>query len=459
MHLGRTSLVFSALQISLQGATAQDPNRACNNSPLLCDRAYNNVTYLGAHDSMFVRNESNLYSLAGDQFFPSPVQLDAGVRLLTGQVHTVTSLTGDQELHLCHTLCALYDAGLFSSWLASVKAWLDNNPNDVVTILLVNGDNVATPDYESIFDSVNMTDYVYAPQDTTQATADWPTLNELIDMNKRLIAYFQPLLNSSSYLLDQFVFTFENQYDNTDPSQFSCDANRPDSLKGDTAGALSSHRLPVMNHFLYDSIGTTGIEIPAVENVSMTNAPSGAVGNLGDAADNCTKVYGKPPTYVIVDFVNVGPAIDTVDRLNGVGDSVVGRRSLPNRIYTAGPGPTETLPISRTTTSSSKTVTSASRSSTQTPPTYSNGTSSKSTASETLGNHSSVGTKAATTPPATTPTATPTTAVATSPTATPTTSLSPGPNSASRIRHQAMSSSILLSGLWTFIILYLLLDR
>ncbi len=35
---------------------------ACNNSSDLCSRSYSNVTYLGAHDSPFLRNSSNGYT-------------------------------------------------------------------------------------------------------------------------------------------------------------------------------------------------------------------------------------------------------------------------------------------------------------------------------------------------------------------------------------------------------------
>ena len=52
-------------------------------------------------------------------------QLDAGVRLVSGQVHK-----SDSEWHLCHTKCELLDAGKLSTWLGHIKDWLDQNPND-----------------------------------------------------------------------------------------------------------------------------------------------------------------------------------------------------------------------------------------------------------------------------------------------------------------------------------------
>lgn len=78
-----------------------------------------------------------------------------------------------------------------------------------------------------------------------------------------------------------------------------------------------------MSHFLY-SIGPFGIELPDTANVTNTNAPSGSIGNLGDRAANCTKLYGEAPTFILVDFFDQGPAIATVDKLNGI--TPVGRR-------------------------------------------------------------------------------------------------------------------------------------
>lgn len=348
----RIFTLFATAALALSTA-AQAPIRACNNSPALCSRAYNNVTYLGAHDSPFVRNESNGYSVAGNQFFPSPVQLDAGVRLLTAQIHRITTPSGASELHLCHSLCQLYDAGTVRSWLTGVRSWLDNNSNEVVTLLLVNGDGATASDINAEFRAARLAHYAYTPSSTTQPLATWPTLNQLINRNKRLVVFVQPLAPASNteanYLLDQFTFTFENNYDVSGRADFSCTANRPASLNGKTAQALASGRLPLLNHFLYEKI--LDFEIPDVSEAPTTNAPSGGTGNLGDAANACKAEYKKAPNYLLVDFFNAGPAIDTADVMNGLRKrDIVGRRKLPTQIYTDGPGPTATAPLSRTST-------------------------------------------------------------------------------------------------------------
>ncbi len=100
--LVRSLQMLLLLPAALRLAFAQNSNSstACNNSPDLCQRAYNNITHLGAHDSPFVRDASTGYSVSGNQYYNTTVQLAAGVRLLSAQVQT-NSTNG--QLSVCHT--------------------------------------------------------------------------------------------------------------------------------------------------------------------------------------------------------------------------------------------------------------------------------------------------------------------------------------------------------------------
>lgn len=312
------------------GAAAS--STACNNSPLLCDRNYNNITHLGAHDSSFVRDSSTAFSESGNQFYNSTVQLDAGVRLLTTQLHQ-----NGTQWDLCHTSCALLDSGTLTGWLSEIKTWLDRNPNEVVTLLIVNSDNADASEIAAQYEAADIVDYCYTPNDTSTAPTEWPTLQTLINNGTRLLNFVASLDSSTNtvapYLMDEFTFLFENNYDNSAASNFSCTANRPSSVDGDTSAALEQNLMPLMNHFLY-TVELLGIEVPDVDSVNVTNAPSGGTGNLGDAAATCAATYGKAPTYLLVDFFNVGPAIETADTLNGVTDAV-GRTNVSTAVLTA----------------------------------------------------------------------------------------------------------------------------
>ena len=303
-------------------ATAQD---ACNNSPSLCSRAYNNITYLGAHNSPFLRNEKTSFSTAGNHYYNTTVQLQAGVRMLTAQVHKNTG-SGADAWHLCHTSCSLLDAGTLQSWLTEIKTWMDNNPKEVVTMILVNSDNASPSDLGSQFAATGIDKLAYTPPSATTIPQTWPTLDRLIGNNTRLMTFVASLSQTSSeypYLMDQYAFSFENNFENTNPSNYSCNPSRPTSLRTPSA-ALESGRLFVMNHFLYES--SSFIQSPNETYANVTNAQTGA-GSLGESIRQCTGVYGKPPSFVMVDFFNVGPAIASVDAANGVSNAV-GRKDV-----------------------------------------------------------------------------------------------------------------------------------
>lgn len=200
----------------------------------------------------------------------------------------------------------------------------------MVTILLVNADGASAADLQAEFAAADIVRYAYTPPLTTAPITTWPTLQNLIDKSTRLITFVSSLdpaaNNVAPYLLDEFTFVFENPFEVTSLSGFSCIPDRPASVKGSASAAVKSARLPLMNHFKgLDQ--AFGIISPDFYNISNTNAPSGPVGNLGDAAAECQTLYGKAPTYILVDFFDQGSAIQTIDKLNNI--IPVGRSNLP----------------------------------------------------------------------------------------------------------------------------------
>lgn len=328
---------FLLLPAAIRAAAITNSTIACNNSPSLCSKAYDQVTYLGAHDSPFVRDAATDYSTSGNQYYNSTVQLSAGVRLLTAQVQLPDD---SQELHVCHTSCDLLDAGTLSNWLIEVRTWVESNPNEVVTLLLVNGANADASTLAAQYEAAGITtSLAYTPSASTSATQEWPTLQSLIDSGTRLIN-FVPDLNDNSaapFLMNEWDYIFENDYDNSSPTEYSCDVNRPAGLIGKTSQAISNGMMPLVNHFLYhtDPGSIFSIESPNSTYVGTTNSPQQGTGTLGTAASTCKQYYGRAPSFLLVDFWSVGPAIATVDRLNGVTDAV-GR----TRVSTANEAPT-----------------------------------------------------------------------------------------------------------------------
>ncbi|KAJ1335395.1 1-phosphatidylinositol phosphodiesterase [Microdochium nivale] len=320
--------------------------RACNGAPELCGRTYDAITHMGAHNSAFVRDASTNNSIAANQYFPAARALDDGLRLLQAQTHGLS----DGTIELCHGSCALLDAGPLAAWLRGIRAWLEGNPDEVVTLLLVNGGRQDAAAFGRVFEAAGLAKYGFVPARSGGGAGDenrWPTLQSMIAANTRLVVFITSITTDYSgggggrypYLLPQFDHVFETHWAVTSAAGFNCTLDRPGvssstAWASSPAAALAAGKLSLMNHFRYNtidggaSLGT--IMFPAVEDVAVTNSPEagtgvGGGGTLGAHAERCVGEWGgSRPTFVLVDFYSEGPAMATADRLNGVSRASAG---------------------------------------------------------------------------------------------------------------------------------------
>ncbi|EFX02694.1 hypothetical protein CMQ_2623 [Grosmannia clavigera kw1407] len=297
MHFHLQQLLLAGIAVA-----ASLPQRAqsCNGSPDLCDRLYSNVAYVGSHDSAFVGilPTQNQYISVADQ-------LSLGVRFLQAQSHNKNGV-----IELCHTTCAEEDAGTLATYLASVKTFLDDNPNEVVTLLLTNGDSIAIADYGTVFTAAGLDTYAYAPSGTP-ALADWPTLGALISSGKRLIVFMDYHADRTKvdYILSEFTFIYETPYDTTDADFPECTIDRP-------SGGSATGRMGLVNHFLDVDINLFGndILVPDATAASTTNSLS----SITAQANLCLNEHGRLPNFILLDFINKGNAIAAQNQLNGL---------------------------------------------------------------------------------------------------------------------------------------------
>jgi hypothetical protein len=210
---------------------------------------------------------------------------------------------------------------------------MDSNPNEVVTLLLVNSDNNSTSTFGSVFSASGIDKYGYTPTSTTGPQAVWPTLQTMISANTRLVTFIASIDYSSSfpYLLPEFNFVFETPFSVTSLSSFNCTLNRPSTLSsaGPTA-AISAGYMSLQNHFV-DTAQAFGIQVPDVTDIATTNSPSlNITGSLGAEANKCATQWGTKPTFILVDFWNVAGPIAAVDALNGI--TATGRTSVSQAV-------------------------------------------------------------------------------------------------------------------------------
>ncbi|KAG0665651.1 hypothetical protein C6P46_006435 [Rhodotorula mucilaginosa] len=305
--------LVSALALTASLVAPVAAQSTCNGHAEFCDRSYSNVSVIGAHNSYGVSKGN----LAANQNYTVATQLDNGVRMLQVQGH----INGN-DLHLCHTSCFLLDAGTFTSYLSTVKTWLDNNPDEVITLLLVNSDGIAPPVWAQSYTDSGLSKYVYTPANVPIAYSEWPTLREMINAGTRVVSFLAQNADVSSvpYLIDEFTNIWETPYDVTD-NAFPCTVDRvtgsPENKMA--LGLVISQYL--INHFLdvnMTLLGTT-IPVPATQELETTNAATGT-GSLGAQASECVAQHGYNPTFTLVDYYDVGDGsvFEYTAKLNGV---------------------------------------------------------------------------------------------------------------------------------------------
>ncbi|KAH0566192.1 hypothetical protein GP486_000406 [Trichoglossum hirsutum] len=178
-------------------------------------------------------------------------QLDDGIRVLQGQVHK-----RKKDLHFCHTSCNFLDAGPIADYFSDVADWVNLHPNDVVSIILVNFENVSPSSYVDSLEASGLSSLAYVPPKYPMALGDWPTLGEMIDSDSEAA---------------------EIMY-------------------------VANHNLNALVKVPYSS---EPILFPSWPDLSDTNALEG-FGSLGTAVTTCIELWQRPPNFLLVDFYDVG---------------------------------------------------------------------------------------------------------------------------------------------------------
>ncbi|KAJ4312910.1 hypothetical protein N0V94_007211 [Neodidymelliopsis sp. IMI 364377] len=247
-----------------------------------------------AHNSPFVR----AHNAASNQELEVLTQLNDGIRGLQFETQRPNSST---PIRLCHTSCDLLDAGTLEAYLSTVKGWLDDNPYEVIAIMMGNNNgqttrNAAT-DYVSPFQNSGILKYIYTPPSASLNVTDWPTLSEMILRNHRVVAMIDYNADQSAvpWLLSEFDYQWETPFSPTDPS-FPCTQQRPPNQ----AQAVSQNRMYMLNHNLNVDINLAGssILVPAYGLLDQVNADTGN-GSLGTNVQGCGDMWNRPPNWLL----------------------------------------------------------------------------------------------------------------------------------------------------------------
>ncbi|CAD0106626.1 unnamed protein product [Aureobasidium uvarum] len=304
----RTSSAAGTGTSSSAKATNTTP---CNNYPEFCDRKYGNITEVVAHNAAF-----NIPgNLASNQDRSITVQLNDGIRMIQGETHYVNG-----SIYSCHTSCELLNAGTYLKELNEVGDWVRDHPYDVVTLLIVNSDFIEPGNYSQVLQQSNLVDYLYEPPYIPMRLDQWPTLSEMILSQKRVVVFMDYNADQTKYpyILDEFTHMWETPFSPTDRA-FPCTAQRPPNLD---PKAARNDLMYLANHNLNTNVALFGqsILIPNSAELNVTNAAVVEYGSLGAANDNCTAMWDRPPTWLLVDYYDVGngSVFEVAAKANGV---------------------------------------------------------------------------------------------------------------------------------------------
>ncbi|KAK3180787.1 hypothetical protein K4F52_007878 [Lecanicillium sp. MT-2017a] len=306
-----TSLLTSLAQLTAVATACTIPSKpsppsppssspACNGHQELCGRKYSAITFIGSHDSAFVGR-----SITHNQYISVAAQLDYGVRFLQAQTRDK-----DGVIEMCHTLCLLLDQGTFEAYLREIAGWLRDKPNEVVSLLLTNPDNIPLDKFDAAFASTGLKELAFRPKKKRMAKDEWPTLQEFIDDNSRLLVFmdYHADLTKVDYIMDEFSYFWETPYGVTDSNFPTCAVDRP-------KGGDPSQLMGIMNHMLNNRSGV--IVYPNQPAAPTTNS----IPSIQKQVQLCKGQWSEQPNVVLLDYINVGQAAEAQLMLNNLTDA------------------------------------------------------------------------------------------------------------------------------------------
>jgi len=261
----------------------------CNGSIDLCSKQYNEVAYLTTHNA-FNSDEDGL--LFPNQTHNIASQLNDGVRGLMIDVYSLPILGTPVAYHSIIALGYIPLSDIFND----LKTFLDNNPNEVATIILEC--YVTANEIEDEINQSGLSSYLY----THNNSIGWPTLQNMIDNNNRLVIFSDVDDAGSSQNWYHYVWNYavETHYSVGTINDFTCDFNRGNP----------SNDLFIFNHFVTDANLGYGL-------YTESNDVNANPFFINRALD-CQTQTNKFPNFVTVDYYELGDGLDVVDELNGV---------------------------------------------------------------------------------------------------------------------------------------------
>jgi len=244
----RRALVLALLLVGCggePGAGAPGPGAPCNGARELCEKPLNEVTFAVTHNSFATPDRFKPGFRNQSQHIDR--QLEQGIRGLMLDTYWHDPLFSGPRAALCHRYCTVGGYTDLEPELASVAAFLDAHPREVV-ILLVEPHSLSPERFEASMERAGLLRYAF---DEPVQNETWPTLGELIARDRRVVVFYENEEGKADATAPAFYrplweAAWETPYSFESVSRFSCDKNR-----GRTGAPFF-----LVNHFVSDPAGT-----------------------------------------------------------------------------------------------------------------------------------------------------------------------------------------------------------
>jgi hypothetical protein len=324
--LAVAAVALSAWAVTRLMAADASEGPPCNGHAELCARRYNEVAFAATHNAMSTAADGftapyqqrsireqlangirafliDVYTgtPAADRVCTDPTPLlvrqlrrdkgqavvDQLVAIRTAQCPPAGGATA--AVYLCHSFCEL-GATKFSDTLDGVRAFLDDHPNDVVTLILE--DYAEASDIAAAFRDAGLDSSMVHHE----PGRPWPTLRQMQRRGTRLVVFTQHQGADAPGLLDAFEEMGETPFSFRSKAEFSCRPNR---------GVATSPSLFLLNHWIDDP------------NRRAAAALANEYDELRARAVRCEHTRRHIPNFVAVNFAEDGDLLRVVDELNG----------------------------------------------------------------------------------------------------------------------------------------------
>jgi len=283
---------LAAWPLAAQTVDAPVDCPACNGSPLLCDRRYNEVAYATTHNAMSNRQE---HWLAPNQNFNLSRQLNDGVRALMLDLHYFLG-----RVYLAHGN-VLWGHKSLADGCRDIRLFLDSHPAEVLTLILES--RVRPGDIAAAFNESGLTPYLYAHQ----PGQPFPTLRMMIAAGKRLVVFTDQGGGAYPWLHPLWSYCVETPWK----------AKRPEDLNSHKERGDERNPLLIANHFLTYPVASPRLAHQVNHNpFFMTRM------------QRLTQETGRIPNFIVVDYYDIGNLFEVVDTVNGL--PWTQRRTVPD---------------------------------------------------------------------------------------------------------------------------------